>query len=252
MPKERGSLLGMLRGDEPGLIARAFHNLSGGNEGDWGERCIAKLLKNRMAGAAIFQNVYVPINDRTTELDIVMVDRSGIYVFESKAFGGKIYGQLDHMNWVQYIGSQKNSFYNPVKQNDNHCRYLAKVLQVSREDIFSFVVFENRVDLSKISPLSGSSFVVCSRDNLFQALQGVLSARSPVLSKEQLQSIRAKLGEWSAPDAAVKEQHIQQVQGRMFGNVCPVCGKKLIERKGKYGTFIGCTGYPECSYTREK
>lgn len=30
---------------------------------------------------------------------------------------------------------------------------------------------------------------------------------------------------------------------------CPVCGKKLIRRKGRYGYFLGCSGYPECSYT---
>lgn len=252
MPKEKGSLLGMLRGDEPGLIARVFHNLSGGDEGSWGERCIAKLLQNRMAGASVFQNVYVPINGRTTELDIVMVDRSGVYVFESKAFGGKIYGQPDHMNWVQYIGNQKNSFYNPVKQNENHCRYLSQALQIPREAIFSFVVFENRADLSKVFPLADSSFIVCNRERLLQALKDVLSARPPLLSKEQLQFIRPKLEGWANSDADVKEQHIQQVQDRMFGDVCPVCGKKLTERKGKYGSFIGCTGYPGCTYTREK
>ena len=30
---------------------------------------------------------------------------------------------------------------------------------------------------------------------------------------------------------------------------CPKCGKPLRERKGKYGKFIGCTGYPECTFT---
>ncbi|TJZ78941.1 type I DNA topoisomerase [Chitiniphilus eburneus] len=31
---------------------------------------------------------------------------------------------------------------------------------------------------------------------------------------------------------------------------CPKCGKKLAIRLGKRGRFIGCTGYPECDYTR--
>lgn len=30
---------------------------------------------------------------------------------------------------------------------------------------------------------------------------------------------------------------------------CPECGKPLQERSGKYGSFLGCTGYPECKYT---
>ncbi len=32
--------------------------------------------------------------------------------------------------------------------------------------------------------------------------------------------------------------------------VCPECGKALVIRLGKRGRFIGCSGYPECKYTR--
>lgn len=31
---------------------------------------------------------------------------------------------------------------------------------------------------------------------------------------------------------------------------CPKCGSPLKMRKGKYGDFWGCTGYPECRYTK--
>jgi DNA topoisomerase-1 len=31
---------------------------------------------------------------------------------------------------------------------------------------------------------------------------------------------------------------------------CPECGKPLSIRLGRYSRFIGCTGYPECKYTR--
>jgi DNA topoisomerase I len=31
---------------------------------------------------------------------------------------------------------------------------------------------------------------------------------------------------------------------------CPTCGKPLSIRLGRYSRFIGCTGYPDCSYTR--
>ena len=32
--------------------------------------------------------------------------------------------------------------------------------------------------------------------------------------------------------------------------LCPKCGKPLSKRLGKRGSFIGCTAYPECDYTR--
>lgn len=32
---------------------------------------------------------------------------------------------------------------------------------------------------------------------------------------------------------------------------CPECGKHLITRFGKFGKFVGCSGYPECKYMRK-
>jgi DNA topoisomerase-1 len=32
--------------------------------------------------------------------------------------------------------------------------------------------------------------------------------------------------------------------------VCPECGKPLLLRMGRYGKFLGCSGYPGCRYTR--
>lgn len=32
--------------------------------------------------------------------------------------------------------------------------------------------------------------------------------------------------------------------------ICPFCGGKLVEQKGKYGMFIGCSNYPKCHYNR--
>lgn len=33
--------------------------------------------------------------------------------------------------------------------------------------------------------------------------------------------------------------------------ICPDCGGQLKEKKGRYGIFIGCDNYPECTYTRQ-
>lgn len=30
---------------------------------------------------------------------------------------------------------------------------------------------------------------------------------------------------------------------------CPDCGKDLIKRMGRFGEFIGCTGFPKCRFT---
>jgi len=35
-----------------------------------------------------------------------------------------------------------------------------------------------------------------------------------------------------------------------IGEACPRCGRPLVKRRGRFGEFIACSGYPECSYTR--
>jgi DNA topoisomerase-1 len=34
------------------------------------------------------------------------------------------------------------------------------------------------------------------------------------------------------------------------GEMCPECGQPLVIRFGRYGKFIGCSGFPECRYTQ--
>ena len=39
-------------------------------------------------------------------------------------------------------------------------------------------------------------------------------------------------------------------EGKPTDQICPECGSPLLERWGKFGRFLACTGYPECKYTR--
>ncbi len=38
-------------------------------------------------------------------------------------------------------------------------------------------------------------------------------------------------------------------QEETIGRACPVCGKPLVIRYGRFGKFIGCSDYPECKHT---
>ena len=39
-------------------------------------------------------------------------------------------------------------------------------------------------------------------------------------------------------------------EGKPTDQTCPECGSPLIERWGRFGRFLACTGYPQCKYTR--
>ena len=42
----------------------------------------------------------------------------------------------------------------------------------------------------------------------------------------------------------------KDVTQQLMDEACPKCGKPLATRLGKRGSFVGCTAYPECDYTR--
>jgi DNA topoisomerase-1 len=48
------------------------------------------------------------------------------------------------------------------------------------------------------------------------------------------------------------EQSIAEVEmtPEEIGEPCPRCGRPLVKRRGRFGEFIACSGYPECTYTR--
>ncbi len=58
---------------------------------------------------------------------------------------------------------------------------------------------------------------------------------------------------WTGFHQLVEEkQNIErkEVTQELLDEACPECGKPLSKRLGKMGSFVGCTGYPECKFTR--
>ena len=49
------------------------------------------------------------------------------------------------------------------------------------------------------------------------------------------------------------EEHMTDIKRmeRPTGLTCEKCGKDLVIKWGRHGSFIACTGYPDCTYTRE-
>lgn len=45
---------------------------------------------------------------------------------------------------------------------------------------------------------------------------------------------------------------MEKEEPKETGEVCPECGKPLIIRRGRYGEFTGCSGYPECKYIKKE
>lgn len=52
-------------------------------------------------------------------------------------------------------------------------------------------------------------------------------------------------------DAGTEGASEEKAAPEVLDEKCPQCGKNLIKRKGRYGEFIACEGYPKCKYSRK-
>lgn len=111
-------------------------------KGSTGERyAYLGLLENGVPENQIFRNVYLPTKNGTTEIDIVVVSKKGILIFECKNYHGNIYGDGNRDKWIQYIGNQKNYFYSPVKQNRGHVKRMKEHFSnISGLPVIPFIV----------------------------------------------------------------------------------------------------------------
>ena len=89
----------------------------------------------------LVQDVTLPTDDGTTQIDHVIVSRYGIFVIETKNMGGAIYGSEHQKQWTQAFGPRKNKFMNPLHQNYKHTATLAKLLNMPHAKIISIVMF---------------------------------------------------------------------------------------------------------------
>ena len=74
-----------------------------------GEYLTFRCLKGLGEEHKLLTNVYLPKEDgTTTEIDLIMVSATGIYVFESKNYSGWIFGDEKSKFWTQSLKGGKS------------------------------------------------------------------------------------------------------------------------------------------------
>ena len=167
-------LLAILKGEQPGIIATLLNYK---NVGQFGEYMTEYALKNNnLKGEYIvLKNAYIPIKDKNTEIDLIMVHEKGIFVFESKNYSGYIFGKANEQNWVQKMeNGSKHVFYNPIKQNNTHIIALANYLSLPISAFTSYIIFSERCELTKV-PKNTKQVVILQRNKMLKNIRKELS-----------------------------------------------------------------------------
>ena len=189
--------------------------------GKYGEYLTYKCLRPYEAeGAKFLFNCYLPRdNDDTTEIDVLMIHKSGLYVFESKNYSGWIFGSERGKTWTQTLpqgrGSHKEHFLNPVMQNNLHIKWLKNLLQDDTIPVHSIIVFSERCTLKKVDIFS-QNVAVINRDQVYETVLTIDSKITNVLTPAKVIELYEKLYPYSQVSEDVRQAHLDSINSRVL------------------------------------
>lgn len=185
------------------------------DKGNYGEFLTFVYLEKLEVYNKIMSNLYIPKEDgATTEIDLIMIAETGIYVFESKNYSGCIFGDEKHKNWTQSIkNKQKFKFYNPIRQNKGHINALERILGMEYKDSCkSYIVFSERCELKNIT-IHSQNIKVLKRNSLLNIIKDDIKNSDPIFTKKKIDQLYLKLQEFAYADESIKEEHIKNIKG---------------------------------------
>jgi hypothetical protein len=185
------------------------------NRGTRSERnLILQLLKEGFSSNDIFHDLYIKKRDGTySQIDIVVLTEVGVIVVEVKDFSGWIFGFGKNVNWVQFLGKMKYSFYNPIFQNEGHIRTIKNQLfEYGNIPFYSLIIFYGKCEIKKVSDIPIDTMIIKSKSSI-KTFNTILQ-NNDSSSSYNLYELREILnsGVCNGSIKEIKSQHIQGIK----------------------------------------
>ena len=165
------------------------------DKGKAGEYAAYRNICNISGYKKFLFNVYVEDSKNSakkTEIDLLLIHETGLYVIECKNFKGWIYGDETSEKWCQvFKNGKKFLFYNPIKQNYKHIQYLRHIVGTDKE-ITSIITFGDDATLKKITNTNDNLKIINNRE-LKRTLENKIRYMETRLQPEQVDELYNKL-----------------------------------------------------------
>ncbi len=200
----------------------------------------------------ILHDLLLPYKNATTQLDHIVISPYGIFVIETKNYKGWIFGKEEQRNWTQVIYNKKSKFLNPIMQNYAHITALKGILDDTYSGpYFSMIAFAGQATFKNIE-ISSPHVEVFYISQLVKKIQ---EKQEQILYPFSIKQIQQKIVEKNIVGNESRKAHTQaiinkkqQLQRNIQSNTCPKCQSQLVQRRGKYGPFLGCSNFPKCRF----
>lgn len=204
--------------------------------GKYGEYLTYQQLKTYEAdGGKFLFNCYLPKGDgTTTEIDVILIHSTGIFVIESKNYSGWIFGSEKAKTWTQTLRNgrgraKKEHFYNPIMQNNTHIKHLKKIVGM-HVPVYSVIAFSERCVLKDVT-VESADIKVVNRQHVGTAVKYLGNQSIQALSKMDVERIYEMLYPYTQTTEYEKLQHIMNVNTiKRDGKIVPITKQKDAEK----------------------
>jgi len=239
------------------LVAVVVFRLLLPSKGEAGERKAAKRLRRLLDKQQYFvlSDLLLPALNGTTQIDLVVVSRYGLWIIEVKNYDGWIFASPTDKQWTQTIYKEKNRFQNPLHQNFKHLKAIEAITGVHHRGMKNIVLF-----------VGSAKFKTEQPDGVYRGFNELKLALSQETNLRFTDPDAKRIAEQlTAADKACREgttsrQHIKKLKAdhkpaKLKGDApkCPRCESAMAVRTSrKTGEqFWGCTQFPACKGTRK-
>jgi hypothetical protein len=184
-------------------------------------KLVLTLLKYGISAQSIFHDLYVKKSSGNfSQIDLVVVAKVGIIVFEVKDYSGWIFGKGNQNQWTQVLayGKEKYRFYNPIMQNNGHITALKKQFkQFERLPFYSVIVFYGNCELRDVSFIPEGTFLAYS-ERIKDVINTIMTKNEPTNYYDEFDIIRVlKEDVQNGEDVKIRKKHIKNVR-EMLGS----------------------------------
>lgn len=149
---------------------RQIDNLQ--RKGKVGEIFVAEILGHDIDGEYYVFNNYKQ-RDRVSQIDHIVVNRNGVFVFETKNYSARIDGGEEDDNWTLYYKNGNSRLVqNPIAQNQKHVEKLRSILP-KNTPIFNYVI-----------PINGRMIYNCKNVIDYLEIKTILNRENDIVLSE--------------------------------------------------------------------
>ncbi len=194
-------------------------------KGELLEREIFDKLYKIRGKKRILVDLYIPFKGKggSSQLDLVLIHGSGIYVIEAKNYNCVIRGNVEDNQWSATYGNGKSyDMYNPILQNANHIKLLEGVLKDYKGVYYkSLVVFGegSKVNIKVSRGIEKDEKIkyevkLVTVSDLVEEVNKI-GGRKEKLSNLEINNVYSKLSKYARQGKGVKRKHTEYVKTKV-------------------------------------